>query len=102
MVGTRMQAINSGVHITASAGNAASLSSTQSPARAEAIITVGAVSIADKISSYSNYGPGVDIFAPGDNVLSSYIGSSNNETAVLSGTSMATPHVVCALFSCGS
>ncbi|KAI0760470.1 peptidase 1 [Fomes fomentarius] len=74
-------AINSGVHITASAGNAASLSSTQSPARAEAIITVGAVSIADRISSYSNYGPGVDIFAPGDNVLSSYIGSSNNETA---------------------
>ncbi|KAI0760467.1 peptidase 1 [Fomes fomentarius] len=86
-------AINAGVHITASAGNAASLSSTQSPARAEAIITVGAANILDAKSTYSNYGPGVDIFAPGDNILSSYIGSSNNATEVLSGTSMSTPHV---------
>ncbi len=88
------QAINAGVHITASAGNSASLSSTQSPARAEAIITVGAANILDAKSSYSNYGPGVDIFAPGDNILSSYIGSSSNATEVLSGTSMSTPHVV--------
>ncbi|KAI0716848.1 peptidase 1 [Earliella scabrosa] len=85
-------AINSGIHVTASAGNANTLSSTQSPARAEAIITVGATDVNDAKASYSNYGPGVDIYAPGTNVLSSYIGG-NTQTARLSGTSMATPHV---------
>lgn len=69
-----LQAINSGIHVTASAGNANTLSSTQSPARAEAIITVGATDVNDAKASYSNYGPGVDIYAPGTNVLSSYIG----------------------------
>lgn len=38
-------------------------------------------------------GSGVDIFAPGVAVLSAYIGS-NSATRSLSGTSMATPHVV--------
>lgn len=38
----------------------------------------------------NNWFPSVDLFAPGVNILSTWIGSS---TQVLSGTSMATPHV---------
>ncbi|KAI0752522.1 subtilisin-like protein [Daedaleopsis nitida] len=86
-------AVNAGVHLTASAGNGASSWDTQSPGRAAAAITVGATDINDEMSYYSNFGAGVDIFAPGDSILSSYIGSSNNETVVMSGTSMSTPHV---------
>lgn len=38
-------------------------------------------------------GAGVDIFGPGVGILSAYIGG-NSATATLSGTSMATPHLV--------
>jgi subtilisin family serine protease len=36
----------------------------QSPARAEKVITVGATDITDAKAWYSNYGAGVGIFAP--------------------------------------
>lgn len=39
---------------------------------------------------FSNYGAGVDIMAPGVNILSTY---NNGGTATMSGTSMASPHV---------
>ncbi|KAI0716852.1 peptidase 1 [Earliella scabrosa] len=88
------QAIDMGIHVTASAGNANRWSSSQSPARAEAIITVGASDIFDARAIFSNFGPGVDIYAPGANIRSAFIGGpSDNAEMVMSGTSMATPHV---------
>ncbi|KAK0187712.1 serine protease [Armillaria mellea] len=63
-----------------------------SPARVAEVITVGATTIADAKASWSNYGPIVDIFAPGAFITSSWIGSPN-ATNNISGTSMATPHV---------
>jgi subtilisin family serine protease len=64
-----------------------------SPARAAGTLTVGAVDPrTDRKPSFSNFGPCVDIFAPGVAILSAGI-ASNNATAILSGTSMATPHV---------
>lgn len=85
-------AVKAGVHTTVSAGNAATLSDTQSPARAEAAITVGATDMLDKVAYFSNYGPGVDIFAPGQQIASAL----NNDITwytLKSGTSQASPHV---------
>lgn len=63
-----------------------------SPASAAYAVTVGAIDPTWSQASYSNFGSLVDIFAPGTNVLSSWIGS-NTATNTISGTSMATPHV---------
>lgn len=47
-----------------------------SPARSPSAITVGATTILDARASFSNYGALVDIYAPGQNVISSWIGSA--------------------------
>ena len=56
------------------------------------IISVAALDASTgNLASFSNYGQtGVDIAAPGVNILSTYKG---NQYAYMSGTSMATPHV---------
>lgn len=58
------------------------------------VITVASTDGADQRSSFSNYGPWVDISAPGSNILSTLPG---NNYGTLSGTSMATPLVASAL-----
>jgi subtilisin family serine protease len=63
-----------------------------SPARVQQAITVGASASNDAISTFSNFGSVVDIFAPGTAILSASP-STANSTATLSGTSMAAPHV---------
>jgi len=84
--------IASGVTYAIAAGNATLDACTQSPARTPEAITVAATTSTDARASFSNYGTCVDIFAPGQSITSAYNGS-DNQTAVLSGTSMATPHV---------
>jgi aqualysin 1 len=85
----------SGVFYALAAGNSSTNACTQSPAAAGAgttngIATVGATDSTDQEASFSNFGPCVDIWAPGVSVLSTYRSSSY---ATLSGTSMASPHV---------
>lgn len=85
-------AVKAGLHFAVAAGNDDADACNYSPAAAENAITVGASTLSDTRAYFSNYGKCVDIFAPGLNILSTYIGS-DTATAILSGTSMASPHV---------
>ncbi|MYX34100.1 MULTISPECIES: S8 family peptidase [unclassified Streptomyces] len=84
--------IASGVTYAVAAGNDGANASSYSPARVSEAITVGATTSTDARASYSNYGSGLDLFAPGSSITSAW---KNSDTAAntISGTSMATPHV---------
>jgi subtilisin family serine protease len=90
--------IGSGVTVGVAAGNGNRGGRQQdacgySPARVREAITVGATDKTDTKTSWSNYGDCVDLFAPGSAILSAwYTGATAFNT--ISGTSMATPHVV--------
>eukprot|EP01125_Pyxidicula_operculata_P000526 TRINITY_DN10538_c0_g1_i1.p1 TRINITY_DN10538_c0_g1~~TRINITY_DN10538_c0_g1_i1.p1 ORF type:complete len:507 (-),score=93.63 TRINITY_DN10538_c0_g1_i1:183-1703(-) len=64
----------------------------QSPSSNPVAITVGAFNNLNTVPRWSNYGPCVDIFAPGHNIESAGI-ATPTEYTLRSGTSMATPHV---------
>ncbi|MFD3994043.1 S8 family peptidase [Streptomyces sp. NPDC058583] len=85
--------IASGVTYAVAAGNDSANASNYSPARVAEAITVGSTTNTDARSSFSNYGTVLDIFAPGSSITSSW-NSSDSATNTISGTSMATPHVV--------
>src|ERR1041385_1755488 len=91
--------INDGVTYSIAAGNSNVDACTTSPADVASAITVGATTITDARASFSNFGTCLDIFAPGNNITSSW-NTSDTATNTISGTSMATPHVtgVAALF----
>jgi subtilisin family serine protease len=83
--------INSGVVVVVAAGNDASDACKYSPGSVTAALTVGASASFDAMSGFSDWGSCVDLFAPGQSIVSdSY--SSDNGTLTMSGTSMAAPH----------
>jgi len=105
------ESVAAGVVYTVAAGNSRLNASGQVPAAYDEVITVSAYAdydgepggaggcllftglgkqCDDTFAKFSNYGAGVDVIAPGVNVLSTYL---NNGYAYMSGTSMATPHV---------
>jgi subtilisin family serine protease len=99
--GSKSKAVNAainqieaaGVVPIVAAGNENQDTVNTSPGSAEAAITVGAIDQRnDSRASFSNFGPLVDVFAPGVGVLSVGI-TNDNATDTLSGTSMASPHV---------
>ena len=86
------RAVADGITMVVASGNESTDACTKSPASAPAAITVGATGITDSRAYYSNVGACVDIFAPGSSITSASI-SGSTATALMSGTSMASPHV---------
>jgi subtilisin family serine protease len=82
-----------GIYVAIAAGNDSKPAINYSPGRANGpnIYTVSAIDSLDNFASFSNFGnDAVDVAAPGVAVLSTF---TNNRYAIMSGTSMATPHV---------
>ncbi|KFY44796.1 hypothetical protein V494_01321 [Pseudogymnoascus sp. VKM F-4513 (FW-928)] len=84
--------IKAGVTVVVAAGNENADASNSSPASAPNAITVGAIDKTNTRAEFSNFGAVLDVFAPGVDVLSAWIGGNDAENTI-SGTSMATPHV---------
>jgi subtilisin family serine protease len=84
--------IRAGVTYVVAAGNGNSDAGTYSPAGVTEAITVGATDRNDARAEFSNYGPTLDLFAPGVGIPSAWIGG-DLMIATASGTSMAAPHV---------
>ncbi|CEG71986.1 hypothetical protein RMATCC62417_07619 [Rhizopus microsporus] len=85
-------AMSLGIHFSIAAGNYGEDACKYSPGSTPGAITVGAFDQDDSVSYYSNFGKCVDIFAPGTNIKSIWP-TSQDATHVLTGTSMAAPHV---------
>jgi thermitase len=77
-----------GVLMIASSGNTNS-NSVLFPAGFSQVMAVAATDASNQRASFSNYGTGIEIAAPGVNIISLWPGGTNT----LSGTSMAAPHV---------
>lgn len=80
----------SGVFVAVAAGNEGQNACNVSPASAYGSYTTAATNLNDQRPWWSNFGGCVDGYAPGVDVKSAWIGSS---TKVISGTSMASPHI---------
>jgi len=89
-------ASGAGIHVVVAAGNAGGDACSFSPAAAGgvngAVISVGSVGPDDRVSGFSNTGACVDVYAPGEEVLSAW-NTGDGVLKALSGTSMAAPHV---------
>lgn len=95
----RMHQIN--VPLVVAAGNAAKSANLASPANCGGAIVVGATSSHNRLTGYSNWGPMVDVVAPGGDTSAPIWSTVNTgqfslgspSYGDLSGTSMAAPHV---------
>ncbi|KAI3332004.1 subtilase [Xylariaceae sp. AK1471] len=83
-------AVDQGLFIAAAAGNSQIPVEFFSPAQYPTLCSIGATARDDSRAYFSNYGNGIDLFAPGVDVISTY---NNGSTAILSGTSMSAPHI---------
>ena len=80
--------IDQGLAFVVAAGNTTTDACQTSPAKVPGAITVASSDQGDGFSSFSNFGPCVDVIAPGGQVRSAWIGESDAYAAG-SGTSMA-------------
>jgi subtilase family protein/peptidase inhibitor I9 len=83
--------IASGVSYSVVAGASASDAGNFSPARVPEALTIGSSDANDCVASFSNFGPALDLYAPGVSITGPWIGS-DTATNTLSGSASA-PHV---------
>jgi subtilisin family serine protease len=84
--------VSSGTPLVVAAGNESQPISWFSPASATRATTVMASDEFDDETIFTNYGPEADIFAPGENICSTYYLDST-QALCMDGTSQASPHV---------
>lgn len=85
------KASNSGLIMIAAAGNdGPGLNTVNYPAKFNEVVAVSAIDENSVIAFFSSRGPEIDVAAPGNNIYSTY---NNSRYMILSGTSMAAPHV---------
>jgi subtilisin family serine protease len=84
--------ISQGIVVAAAAGNWYMNACQQTPANVPGALTVAASTIVDSAADFSNWGGCVDIFAPGQDIVSAGTRSERAKRTA-SGTSMSTPHV---------
>jgi cerevisin len=88
--------VNAGIHVVVAAGNENDDACNYSPSgvggKRGNVISVGAIGSTYQASTFSNFGDCVDVYAPGENIVSAGI-TSNTAVASMAGTSMASPHI---------
>lgn len=87
-------AYRSGILIVASSGNDGHFGEIDYPARYSKTIAVGATNQTNRVASFTNRSNLIDIYAPGDKIVSAWLRGKHRE---MSGTSMATSHVTGAI-----
>ncbi len=90
-------AVGRGTTVVVAAGNSNTNVSSSVPANCPNVIAVAATTSAGARASFSNYGNGIDISAPGQGILSTLNSGTTTpgsaSYASYNGTSMAAPHV---------
>ncbi len=82
---------NAGIVVVAASGN--NNGPVLYPAAYDSALAVGATNSAGAKASFSNYGPSLDVMAPGESVVSTVLDSGTGTYGAGSGTSFAAPHV---------
>ena len=86
--------VSMGAIVTVAAGNFHGDACNYSPSREPLAITVGAVDTDMSLASFSDFGPCVDVYAPGTNILSALPSDIFNDlNGTKQGTSMSSPLV---------
>ena len=86
------KAIASGMIIVAAAGNDHAGEAAY-PARLPGVLSVGSLDENDQISAFSNFGPTVGFFAPGEKILTTALRGTADPYLPFNGTSAACAHV---------
>ena len=82
------KAYDSGIILVAASGNEAE--GVWYPAKYENVIAVGNTDESNQLAPSSNFGPEIELVAPGTNIVSTYL---NDWYVLISGTSLSAPHV---------